>query len=203
MKTIADLNEESKTVQSLLSLHRSPDYFILSEILTEEHSKALFSALSSGLKGMETFHSTSVEQALRRWVIHHRIPLVCLKDLNLIVLMKKLEKIRLIRRVQGIYEVREDDPLKPVKIFSYDERSDELALIMSLEDSETFRRIADFFCISPSEVFKIYEEVKRGIKNEGMKIEEIKETVEFFDRLYRKIILSRWLHEPLKNLQAL
>ncbi|HID15244.1 MAG TPA: hypothetical protein EYP16_00350, partial [Candidatus Atribacteria bacterium] len=69
-------------------LHRSPGYLFLGEILTSEHTKALFNALASGLRGFQTCHANSPEGLLVRWVIHHNIPIPCLADLDLIVLMK-------------------------------------------------------------------------------------------------------------------
>jgi pilus assembly protein CpaF len=49
----------SKESEIVKVLHRSPDIVVLSEIQSEEHSRAFFHSLSAGIRGMQTFHSTS------------------------------------------------------------------------------------------------------------------------------------------------
>ncbi|UJG42744.1 MAG: Flp pilus assembly complex ATPase component TadA [Candidatus Heimdallarchaeum endolithica] len=57
----------NKTSEILKLLHRSPDWIYLGEIQTREHTKAMFEALNSGLKGIQTAHSDSFEKLIRRW----------------------------------------------------------------------------------------------------------------------------------------
>ncbi|MFX0100361.1 MAG: ATPase, T2SS/T4P/T4SS family [Candidatus Hodarchaeota archaeon] len=72
-------------------LHRTPDVLILGEILTKEETDALFHCLSVGLKGMQTIHANSCESLLTRLRIHFNIDPICLKDLDFIVYLKKIE----------------------------------------------------------------------------------------------------------------
>jgi len=68
------LRSKSREIISLL--HRTPDVIYLGEIQTASHSMAMFHALSAGLTGLQTCHAYSPEQALVRWVIHHKVPAV-------------------------------------------------------------------------------------------------------------------------------
>jgi type IV secretory pathway ATPase VirB11/archaellum biosynthesis ATPase len=79
--------ERSKMKEVLKALHRSPDMLILGEIQDSLQSQALFQALESGIVGLQTFHSTSPEQAVRRWTKTHSIHEQQLRDLGIIVTM--------------------------------------------------------------------------------------------------------------------
>jgi len=85
MESGADADGKAKEV--LKSLHRSPDILILGEVQTEAHSRALFQSVSSGIRAMQTFHASSPEQAIRRWVHLHGIDPVQLADLGVVVTM--------------------------------------------------------------------------------------------------------------------
>ena len=75
---------------------------ILGEIQSEEHSRAFFQALSAGIRGLQTFHSSSPEQAIRRWRELHGISKVNLLDLGIIVQMLRPQRLSPRRCVQGI-----------------------------------------------------------------------------------------------------
>ncbi len=86
-------------------LHRSPDIVVLSEIQSAEHSRAFFHALSAGIRGMQTFHASSIEQAARRWTTIHGIPEENLLDLGLMVQMARPERLgpeRVVSRICGV-----------------------------------------------------------------------------------------------------
>ncbi len=76
-----------KSLEVLKSLHKTPDLLVLGEIQSEGHSRALFQALSSGIKGLQTYHASGPEQAVRRWTQLHGIAPVQLADLGVIVTM--------------------------------------------------------------------------------------------------------------------
>ena len=97
-----DGSERTKESEIVKALHRSPDMVILSEIQSEEHSRAFFQALASGARGMQTFHASTPEQAIRRWVTMHHISEQSLLDLGLIVQMVRPERLRQERFVQRI-----------------------------------------------------------------------------------------------------
>ena len=81
----------TKSSEIVKLLHRAPDWIYLGEIQTPEHTKAMFHAFSAGLRGLQTTHAASPEEAVHRWIAHHDIPPVCLNDLDVIVHIKKLD----------------------------------------------------------------------------------------------------------------
>jgi len=95
----------TKESEIVKALHRSPDIVILSEIQSEEHSRAFFHALAAGARGIQTFHASSLEQAIRRWVNMHKISESSLLDLGIMVLMVRPNRLRPERFVQRICEV--------------------------------------------------------------------------------------------------
>ena len=102
----------TKESEIVKALHRSPDLVVLSEIQSEEHSRAFFHALSAGARGIQTFHASSIEQALRRWVNMHRISEESLLDLGVLVLMVRPDRLGPERYVQRIcmVEAKEGKP---------------------------------------------------------------------------------------------
>jgi type IV secretory pathway ATPase VirB11/archaellum biosynthesis ATPase len=86
-------------------LHRSPDLVVLSEIQSEAHSRAFFHALSAGAKGLQTFHASTVEQALRRWTSVQGIPEESILDLGVIVQMSRPDRLSPARNVTRICQV--------------------------------------------------------------------------------------------------
>ena len=95
----------TKESEIVKALHRSPDLVILSEIQSEEHSRAFFHALASGARGLQTFHASTVEQAVRRWVNLHHISEQSLLDLGLMVQMVRPDRLKQGRYVQRICQV--------------------------------------------------------------------------------------------------
>lgn len=95
-----------KGLEVLKSLHKTPDLLILGEVQNEAHSRALFQALSSGIKGLQTYHASSPEQALRRWTSLHGVSKVQLADLGVIVTMARPDLSSSKRFVVRISEVR-------------------------------------------------------------------------------------------------
>jgi pilus assembly protein CpaF len=115
--------DSSRTKESEIvkALHRSPDVVILSEIQSEEHSRAFFQALASGARGIQTFHASTIEQALRRWVGIHHIPEQSLLDLGILVQMARPDRLKQARYVQRICQVvREGGAPKVKELFLRD-----------------------------------------------------------------------------------
>ena len=108
----ASRTKESEIVKAL---HRSPDIVILSEIQSEEHSRAFFQALASGARGIQTFHASTIEQAVRRWVNLHRISEQSLLDLGLLVQMGRPDRLKQARYVRRICAMTQDGGLPKVK----------------------------------------------------------------------------------------
>jgi pilus assembly protein CpaF len=97
--------QRTKSAEITKILHRSPDLVILGEIQSEEHSRAFFQALSAGVRGLQTFHSSSPEQAVRRWLELHGISKANLLDLGIIVQMLRPQRLSSRRCVQSISTV--------------------------------------------------------------------------------------------------
>ncbi|MDA4116270.1 MAG: ATPase, T2SS/T4P/T4SS family [Thaumarchaeota archaeon] len=97
--------QRTKSAEITKILHRSPDMVILGEIQSEEHSRAFFQALSAGVRGLQTFHSSSPEQAIRRWLELHGISQANLLDLGIIVQMLRPQRLSSRRCVQSISTV--------------------------------------------------------------------------------------------------
>ncbi len=100
-----DEAQRTKSAEITKILHRSPDLVILGEIQSEEHSKAFFQALAAGVRGLQTFHSSSPEQAVRRWLELHGISKANLLDLGVIVQMLRPQRLSSRRCVQCISTV--------------------------------------------------------------------------------------------------
>lgn len=94
--------QRTKSAEITKILHRSPDLVVLGEIQSEEHSKAFFQALSAGVRGLQTFHSSSPEQAIRRWLELHGVSRANLLDLGVVVQMVRPQRLASRRCVQSI-----------------------------------------------------------------------------------------------------
>jgi len=100
-----DEAQRTKSAEITKILHRSPDLVILGEIQSEEHSRAFFQALSAGVRGLQTFHSSSPEQAVRRWLELHGVSRANLLDLGIVVQMLRPQRLSSRRCVQSISTV--------------------------------------------------------------------------------------------------
>ena len=96
----------SKSKEIVKCLHRSPDYLILGEIQTVEHSKALFQAVAAGLHSIQTCHSDSAASLVSRWILGHNIEKSNLGLMDLIVTLERPKPGESIRHVKEIVEIR-------------------------------------------------------------------------------------------------
>jgi type IV secretory pathway ATPase VirB11/archaellum biosynthesis ATPase len=103
-------NDAGRTKESeiIKALHRSPDIVILSEIQSEEHSRAFFQALASGARGIQTFHASTIEQAIRRWLSMHHVSEQSILDLGMMVQMARPDRLKQGRYVQRIAVVTQE-----------------------------------------------------------------------------------------------
>ena len=84
------LNEYlSKESQILRLLHRSPDYIVIGEVQDKNDAVALMHALSAGLKGIATMHSTSIHELFDRFYYTFHIDYSRLNLIDVIIIMKK------------------------------------------------------------------------------------------------------------------
>jgi flagellar protein FlaI len=96
----------SKSEEIVKCLHRSPDYLILGEIQTKEHSKALFQAIAAGLHSIQTCHSDSAASLVTRWIQGHNIEKSNLGMMDLIVTLERPKPGESLRQVKEIVEIR-------------------------------------------------------------------------------------------------
>ena len=96
----------NKSEEIIKCLHRSPDYLILGEIQTVEHSTALFQAVAAGLHSIQTCHSDSAASLITRWILGHNIEKSNLGLMDLIVTLERPRPGESIRRVKEIVEIR-------------------------------------------------------------------------------------------------
>jgi len=96
----------SKSDEIIKCLHRSPDYLILGEIQTAEHSSALFQAITAGLRTIQTCHSESASSLISRWKLGHGIQDDNLALMDVIVTLERPRPGESKRRVKEISEIR-------------------------------------------------------------------------------------------------
>jgi type IV secretory pathway ATPase VirB11/archaellum biosynthesis ATPase len=100
------LMKSSKSKEIIKCLHRSPDYLILGEIQTSEHSTALFQAIIAGLRTIQTCHSDSASSLISRWKFGHGVQNDNLALMDVIVTLEKPKPGESKRRVSEIIEIR-------------------------------------------------------------------------------------------------
>ncbi len=98
--------QSDKSIEIVKSLHRSPDYLILGEIQTAEHSQALFQAVAAGLRTIQTCHSDSAASLMSRWTIGHKVDSSSIALMDVIVTLDRPVPGQSRRHVREIVEVR-------------------------------------------------------------------------------------------------
>jgi type IV secretory pathway ATPase VirB11/archaellum biosynthesis ATPase len=96
----------NKSEEIVKCLHRSPDYLVLGEIQTAEHSQALFQALAAGLRSIQTCHSDSASSLVSRWNLGHGIDKNNIGLMDLIVTLERPRPGESLRHVKEIVEIR-------------------------------------------------------------------------------------------------
>lgn len=95
-----------KSSEIIKLLHRSPDWVCMGELQTKEHFKALFHALTAGLRGIHTCHASSLEGLIKRWVLHYSISKEDVFEVDLVIHMLRCYKgVKVVRRVNEIWSV--------------------------------------------------------------------------------------------------
>jgi hypothetical protein len=103
------LSRSNKSKEIIKCLHRSPDYLILGEIQTAEHSNALFQAIAAGLCTLQTCHSNSSSSLVSRWKLNHGIQESSIAMMDLIVTLERPRPGKSIRRVKELVEITRDN----------------------------------------------------------------------------------------------
>jgi len=174
----------SKQTQIKNLLHRTPDIIYLGEILTKNEAEALFHCLAAGLRGFQTIHSNNINSLINRIIYHFNIDKTCLRDLGLIILMKKNREKRF---VDSITEI--DDNLNGRSeiynnLFKHDPHTKKWNTLRDLYDSNIVKSLRKYEDLQKDKyeiLFSIYQDVFEMLQ----KIEklEITKLIEFFDRI--------------------
>lgn len=154
---------KSNLIQTLL--HRTPDIIFLGEILTMEECKALFHCLSAGLRGFQTIHSRDISTLINRFLYHFNIERICLNDLDLIILMKKLP---IGRKIVAISEISVNKGISVEKIFDYNPMTNNWIRKKNLYHTNIIKKILKYEHL-PEEDFNLM-------------IDQFKEIFEFLSR---------------------
>jgi len=96
----------SKSMEIIKTLHRSPDYLILGEIQTAEHSQALFQAISAGIRTIQTCHSDSATSLISRWKANHNIEEDNMALMDIIIVLNRPLPGKSHRRIIEVSEIR-------------------------------------------------------------------------------------------------
>jgi len=103
----------SKYDEIIKLLHRTPDYIILGEVQTEEHVKALFHALSTGIRGIATTHANDIRSLILRYVELYKVHPINIGLIDVFVVMSKLRSPEKVHRfVKAVYETKSIEDFK-------------------------------------------------------------------------------------------
>ncbi len=141
--SIEDFQEMKYTKSNQIKklLHRTPDIIYLGEILTKEEAEAMFHCLSAGLRGFQTIHSNDINSLINRFIYHFNINSSCLKDLDLILLMKKINNDRKIISISEISEDLDGTNGFYQDLFIYKPNTETWQNIQSLYDSNCIKKV--------------------------------------------------------------
>ena len=161
--TLDGHNSKSNHIKTLL--HRSPDIIFLGEILTKEETEALFHCLAAGLRGFQSIHSNDIDSLINRFLFHFEINKSCLNDLNLILLMKKINNKR---RIFSISEVVLEEKKYYDEIFHYNPRSKKWDLLKNLYKTKLIDEIKKYEDLSEEKfnsIINIYQNIFDFLEN--------------------------------------
>ncbi|MEM2482401.1 MAG: ATPase, T2SS/T4P/T4SS family [Candidatus Nezhaarchaeales archaeon] len=95
-----------KYVEMIKLLHRTPDWICMGELQSKEHFKAMFHAITAGLRGMHTCHASSAQGLIRRWLLHCDISKEDVIGMDLLIHMVKCYRgSKVLRRIAEIWAV--------------------------------------------------------------------------------------------------
>ncbi len=194
----------SKQDQIKKLLHRTPDIIYLGEILTKDEAEAMFHCLAAGLKGFQTIHANSIDSLINRIIYHFKIGKSCLKDLGLIILMKKNREKRFIDSISEIHENLNDLSETYSNLFKFDPHLRKWDALRNLYDSNIVNIIRRYEDLR-KEKFEILFFLYRDIFDTLLKIKKLKinKLIEFFDQIsfqsFTSIETLRLFWENWKN----
>ena len=174
----------SKQNQIRNLLHRTPDIIYLGEILTKEEAEAMFHCLAAGLKGFQTIHSNDIPSLINRIIHHFKIHISCLRDLGLIVFMKKNREKRFVDSISEINSNIEDNKEIYQILFKFNPQKKNWANLINLFNSNIICKLRKYEDIS-KEKFQVLFNIYKDIFNTLQKIDKISinKLIKFFDQV--------------------
>jgi len=194
----------SKQDQIKKLLHRTPDIIYLGEILTKDEAEAMFHCLAAGLRGFQTIHSKSIDSLINRIIYHFKIDKSCLRDLGLIILMKKNREKRFVYSISEMHENLNDLSEAYNNLFKFNPHLKKWDALRNLYDSnlvDILRRYEDL----RKEKFEILFFLYRDIFDTLLKIKKLKinKLIKLFDQIsfqsFNSIETLRLFWENWKN----
>jgi len=177
-------HQSSKQTQIKNLLHRTPDIIYLGEILTKNEAEAMFHCLAAGLRGFQTIHSNDIDSLINRIIYHFNIDKLCLKDLGLIILMKKNREKRFIDSISEIHEDLNKNSEVYKNLFKYDPHLKKWDALRNLYESNIVKILRKYEDLQ-KEKFEILFHLYRDVFDTLQKIEKLEVTkfIELFDRI--------------------
>ncbi len=174
----------SKQNQIRNLLHRTPDIIYLGEILTKEEAEAMFHCLAAGLKGFQTIHSNDIGSFINRIIHHFKIHISCLRDLGLIVFMKKNREKRFIDSISEINDNFVDNKDIYQTLFKFNPQKKNWANLINLFNSNIICKLRRYEDIS-KEKFQVLFNLYKDMFNTLQRIDKlsINELIKFFDQV--------------------
>ncbi len=174
----------SKQNQIRNLLHRTPDIIYLGEILTKEEAEAMFHCLAAGLKGFQTIHSNDIASFINRIIHHFKIHISCLRDLGLIVFMKKNREKRFVDSISEINNNIEDNEEIYQTLFKFNPQKKNWANLINLFNSNIICKLRKYEDIS-KEKFQVLFNLYKDMFNTLQKIDKlsINKLIKFFDQV--------------------
>ncbi|OYT64444.1 hypothetical protein B6U74_05570 [Candidatus Bathyarchaeota archaeon ex4484_205] len=179
----------SKTKEVLKLLHRNPTYIYLGEIQFEEQAKALFHALSSGLRVIHTIHSKNPVHLLKRLHLKFQISPVEIGMLDLLVYSKDFKWFKGRRwRVIGIYEIKDASQYLISPIFSYLPHKDRLLLAKPLSSIRVLHDILSEYSLSLHDFNKLWTTLTQALSYSVSHPSEFRKILdEWYDEYFRVV----------------
>ena len=152
----------SKYDEIIKLLHRTPDYVILGEVQTEEHVKALFHALSTGIRGIATTHANDIRSLILRYVELYKVHPINIGLIDVFVVMSKLRSPEKVHRfVKMVYETKpiEDfrDPFKSFILTYSGSPNGSPSLNVPIEQLPIIKKISYDECIDEESLIAEYQ----------------------------------------------
>jgi Flp pilus assembly CpaF family ATPase len=177
-------NPLSKQNQIKNLLHRTPDIIYLGEILTKNEAEAMFHCLAAGLRGFQTIHSNNIDSLINRIIYHFKIDKTCLKDLGLIILMKKNRERRYIDSIAEINEIMSGNGNMYNILFKHDPHVRKWDHLSDLYESDIIKSLRKYEDLQ-KEKFEVLFYLYRDVFESLQKIEkmELTKLIDLFDRI--------------------